>query len=94
MGFGFNLFFAFILVPLTGILLLTWLLTRKKIFGIILGVIWLIILGLAVFSGAVQTLTAKKELKKKDYYWKYIFNRDYFPGKQADWQYDNFRFEI
>lgn len=94
MGFGFNLFFAFILVPLTGILLLTWLLTRKKIFGIILGVIWLIILGLAVFSGAVQTLTAKRELKKKDYYGKYIVNRDYFPGKQADWQYDNFRFEI
>ncbi|MBK8416976.1 MAG: hypothetical protein IPL22_22150 [Bacteroidetes bacterium] len=23
-----------------------------------------------------------------------IVNRDYFPGKQADWQYNNFRFEI
>jgi hypothetical protein len=94
MGFGFNLFFVFILVPLTGILLLTWLLTRKRIFGIILGVIWLAILGLAVFSGTVQTLTAKKELEKTDYYGEYIINRDYFPGRQADWQYDNFRFEI
>ena len=65
MGFGFNLFFAFILVPLTGIILLTWLLTRKKIFGIIFGVIWLAILGLAVLSGTVQTLNAKKELEKK-----------------------------
>jgi hypothetical protein len=94
MGFGFNLFFVFILVPLTGILLLTWLLTRKKIFGIILGVIWITIVGLAVFSVTSQTLTSKKELKKNDYYGEYIVNRDYFPGRQADWQYENFRFEI
>jgi hypothetical protein len=94
MGFGFNLFFVFILVPLTGILLLTWLFTKKKFFGIILGIIWIAILGLAVFSVTSQTLTSKKELKKNDYYGEYIVNRDYFPGRQADWQYENFRFEI
>ena len=64
MGFGFNFFFVFILVPLTGILLVTWLLTRKKIFGKTLGLIWLGIFGLIIFSTTVQTLTAKKELKK------------------------------
>ncbi len=68
MGFGFNLFFVFILVPLTGILLVIWLLTRKKIFGKILGLIGLGIFGLVLFSGIIQWLTAKKELKKKDYY--------------------------
>ncbi len=94
MGFGFNLFFVFILVPLTGILLVIWLVTRKKIFGKIVGLICLGIVGLALLSGTVQWLTAKKELKKKDYYGQYIVNRDYFPGKQADWQYENFRFEI
>lgn len=94
MGFGFNLFFVFILVPLTGILLVTWLLTRKKIIGKTLGIIWLGIFGLMILSGTVQWLTDKTVLEQKDYYGQYIVNRDFFPGKQADWQYDNFRFEI
>ena len=94
MGFGFNLFFVFILVPLIGILLVTWLLTRKKIFGKTLGLICLGIFALAFLSFIAQWLTAKTELEKKDYYGVYIVNRDYFSGRQADWQYDNFRFEI
>jgi hypothetical protein len=94
MGFGFNLFFIFILVPATIILLLIWLFSKKQIFGKTLGIIWLSIFGLALFSYIIQTLTAKKELKKKDYYGQYIVDRDFFPGKQANWQYNNFRFEI
>jgi hypothetical protein len=94
MGFGFNLFFIFILVPLTGILVFTWLLTRKKIFGILLGLMWLGVFGLVILSGTVKTLSTKKELDKNDYYGQYIVNRDYFPGRQSDWQYNNFRFEI
>ena len=94
MGFGFNLGFIFIILPLTGILLLVWAITRNKIFGKTLGFIWLGIIGLIIFSLTVQTLTAKKELKKKDYYGQYIIDRDFFSGKQANWQYENFRFEI
>ena len=94
MGFGFNLFFVFILLPLTGILLVAWLLTRRKFVGMTLGIIWLGIFGLMILSGVVQWLTAKTVLEQKDYYGQYILNRDFFPGKQADWQYDNFRFEI
>jgi hypothetical protein len=51
-------------------------------------------LGLALLSCIIQWLTAKTELEKKDYYGQYIVDRDYFPGTQADWQYDHFRFEI
>jgi hypothetical protein len=94
MGFGFNLFFAFILVPGTIILLLIWLLSKKQIFGKTLGTIWLGILGLVILSYIVKALTATKELKKKDYHGQYIVDRDFFPGKQANWQYNNFRFEI
>jgi hypothetical protein len=94
MGFGFNLLFIFILLPLTGILLVIWLLTQKKVFGQTLGIIWLGIFGLILLSTTIRWLTAKKILKKKDYYGQYIINRDYFPGRQADWQYENFRFEI
>jgi hypothetical protein len=71
MGFGFNLFFIFILVPLTGILLIAWLLFKKKWIGKILGFIWLGIFGLALLSGIGQWLTSKTELDKKDYYGEY-----------------------
>ncbi|GAA4359445.1 hypothetical protein GCM10023185_26060 [Hymenobacter saemangeumensis] len=42
----------------------------------------------------MQALTTKKQLKKQDFYGQYIINRSYFPGRQANWQYDSFRFEI
>ncbi len=94
MGFGFNLFFFFIIVPSIGILLVIWLLTKKEIFGKSVGAILIAILGLALLSNIVQWLTAKTKLNKKDYYGQYIVNRTYFKGKQADWQYESFRFEI
>lgn len=94
MGFGFNLFFIFILVPMTGILLIAWLLSRKLWIGKILGIIWLGIFGLSLLSGIVQWLTSKTELKKEDYYGEYVINRDYFKGEQTDWQYNHYRFEI
>lgn len=94
MGFGFSLFFAFILLPLTGILLVIWLLTRYKIFGVIIGLIWLGIFGLVCLLSTIRWFTAKTHLEKKDYYGKYIVNRELYPGKQSDWQYDHFRFEI
>ncbi len=94
MGFGFNLFFIFILVPLTGILLIAWLLSRKLLIGKIIGFIWLGIFGLVLLSGIVQWLTSKTVLDKEDYYGEYVINRDYFKGKQTDWQYNHFRFEI
>ena len=98
MGFGFNLFFAFIVIPLlflgTGVLLVTWLLTQKKIFGKILEVLWLGIFGLVFLLMIFQWLGSQKELKQKNYYGQYVVNRNYFKGEQADWQYNTFRFEI
>jgi len=39
-------------------------------------------------------LNQKMILDKDDYYGDYIVNRNYFKGKQADWQYEHFRFTI
>ncbi|WP_350128027.1 hypothetical protein [Imperialibacter sp.] len=94
MGFGFNLFFILILVPLTGILLIVWLISRKLIVGKILGLIWLGIFGLGTLVTILNWLTSKTELDKDDYYGEYVINRDYFKGEQTDWQYDHFRFKI
>ena len=94
MGFGFNLFFLLILVPLTGILLIVWLISRKRSVGKFLGLIWLAIVGFVTIISLLDWLTSKKKLDKADYYGEYVINRDYFKGKHTDWQYNHFRFEI
>ena len=94
MGFGFNLFFALFLLPLTVILLVIWALTRKVFFGKALGIIWLSIFTLILLSVVTRPLSEKKVLTQEDYYGEYIIDRSYFPGKQANWQYNNFHFVI
>lgn len=94
MGFGFNLFFVLVLVPLTIILSVCWLLTRRNGYGKLLGLIWSGVIGLVFISLSIQALMAKKTLRKKDFYGEYVIDRTLFRGKQADWQYDNFHFEI
>ena len=42
----------------------------------------------------MRFITSKTQLSKDDYYGSYIVDRNYFPGKQADWQYNSFRFDI
>ncbi len=88
------LFWLFILAPLTGILLLAWWGTKNKIYGKIVGYFWLGLLGLFILGNIIRLLTDKKKLEKKDYYGEYIVDRGFFTGRQADWQYDNFRFAI
>ncbi len=94
MGFGFNLGMIFIIMPLSGLLLIIWLITKKLIFVKILAGIWGLIILLVIVASIAQPIFEKKKLKKKDYYGEYIIDRNYFKGKQADWQYDHFRFEI
>lgn len=94
MGFGFNLFLIFILIPLIGILLILFGITKNKFFGKSIGFIIIGILSLMVISGISQWIKSKKVLTKEDYYGEYIINRDFFKGKQSDWQYENYRFKI
>lgn len=87
MGF---LFFVFFLLPLLVLYLIfgplfSWKQLRK---------IGLLIITLVVLLWIWQWLSAKTVLAKADYYGHYIIDRDYFKGKQTDWQYNSFRFEI
>ena len=94
MGFGFNLGMIFIIFPAIVILFILYIATKKQYFGkAILG----IIVGIAVLiilAFSLHIFFSKKELKKHDYYGSYVVDRSYFPGKQANWQYDHYRFEI
>lgn len=84
----------FIIFPITLILLITWLITKKSIYVKILGVFYLIIIAIGILSSIINYLTSPKTLNKSDYYGEYVIKRDFFKGKQSDWQYNHFRFEI
>ena len=87
------MFFLFIF-PLIIILVVIWAITRNKIIGKILRYFWLCLIVLFCIGALIKLLTDQKVLDKEDYYGEYIMNREYFQGRQSDWQYDNFRFEI
>jgi hypothetical protein len=94
MGFGFNLFFVFLLLPATAILLIVWALTKRQVFGKTLGIIWIGVICLVILSLVMERLRSKVVLEKKDFYGSYSIDKSFFPGRQTEWQYDHFRFDI
>ncbi len=94
MGFGFFLLLLFIVGPSTIILILIGLFTRDKDYFIAIGVIWFLLFGLICLSISINFFTSKKNLDQSDLYGDYVIDRSHFPGKQADWQYDHFRFTL
>lgn len=81
-----------LLIMIVSILLLVlWISLRKRIFGLILGGIWFIIFLLYVFN---ENPSEKMDLTKADYYGNYIIDRSFYPGPQAEWQYNHYRFYI
>ena len=88
------MFLILFILPFTILLLIIWAITQNNIFGKILGYFWLSLFGLFLLGTIVKLLTDQKTIKRKHYYGEYVINRDYFKGKQTNWQYDHFRFEI
>ena len=84
----------FVLIPFTIILLLIWVLTKNNLFANLVLASWSLVLGIYILIHIYHFFTDKIVLDKEDFYGSYIVNRTYFPGKQSDWQYDHFRFEI
>jgi amino acid transporter len=51
-------------------------------------------IGLVALLYTLSFLTRQMTVSEDDTYSEYIIDRDMFKGKQADWQYDHYRFEI
>lgn len=75
-------------------LIILWTLLRKVVFVKLLGLLWAGLALLVVVVGFVQVFTTKMKVTKGDIYGKYVIDKSKFPGEQAEWQYDNFKFEI
>ena len=83
-----------LIVPATFILLIIWLITKNNIFGKIAGSLWLGLFSLIGLFFILSIFKTKKEIEKDDIYGDYIINRNKCPGKQANWQYNHYKFKI
>jgi len=94
MGSFLLLIVLFILLIATVVILIIGGITKKKAYGKAILYFWggIVILYFAMYG--LHLFNAKKVLEKEDFYGQYTIDRNYFSGKQADWQYNNFRFEI
>lgn len=90
----FIIFSVLYILLLSIMLLVIHLFDRKIGAGKALLYGWGSLVLLCLVGKSISLLTAKTVLDKEDYYGEYIINRNYFPGEQADWQYNHFRFEI
>ena len=94
MGFGFNLLVILIIIPIIGVLLVSWLISGKKEVGTMLLFIIIGFIAFEILVAGLKWIRSKRNLDRGDIYGEYVIDRTKFPGKQADWQYNNFRFEI
>jgi hypothetical protein len=53
-----------------------------------------IIILVIILSSISNYFTGKMHVSKGDIYGSYVIDRDKFPGRNANWQYERFRFEI
>lgn len=92
------MFFSLILFLLLGfitlILLSIYHSTKKKIFIKLSIGIWIVVGLFAILIIVSNFLYSKRKVDREDFYGTYIVNRDFFKGKNADWQYNHYRFEI
>lgn len=107
MGFGFNLLFVFlfpvliIIVPITTIILFFYALSlyrynrelfirRLKLF---VYTISSLIAGI-IIAFVIEPISRKMKVDQTNIYGEYIIDRSKYPGRQADWQYNSFKFEL
>ena len=90
--------FFLVMIPLTIVLLVIWLITywktKRHIAGIILAGFWGLFIVLIAFAVFLEWFSKPMIVTNKDIYGTYVIDRDKFPGKQADWQYENIRFKL
>jgi hypothetical protein len=100
MGFGFNLaiVFVFPVFFLVTLLILVYNIGKnKRIVRLILiswGVVVSSVFSLIAVESVTKFFTEKKQLERNDIYGSYVIDRPMYPGKQSDWQYNHYKFEI
>lgn len=92
---SFMLAFIFLGLILISVLLgIVAIFVRSKAIGWILLVFWgFFFIATAAYAG-IMIWAADMDVDKDTIYGEYVIDRTKFAGKQADWQYDHYRFEL
>ena len=94
MGFGFNLIGFPVLILLTLGLLTHFIATKKKSSLKILGFIWILTIVVIVAASINSHYRTPMRLTKTDITGDYRIDTNFFPGRNANWQFDHYRFTI
>jgi hypothetical protein len=94
MFLGLKLLFLILISPFIIGLFLYGLKKKSEFIGKSILTIYAFGIVFIILMSTIGILAKKKVLEKSDLYGEYTIDRNYFPGKQADWQYNKFRFEI
>ena len=94
MFLGLRLLFLILISPFIIGMFLYGLKKKSEFLGKTILTIYAIGTGYIVIMSIISILLKKIVLEKSDFYGEYTIDRNYFSGKQADWQYNSFRFEI
>lgn len=98
MAFNLAMVFIFPLLFFVSLIILLYNIGKnKRIIRVILigwGIFFGSVFALIAFTSIINFFTEKKQLKRSDIYGSYVIDRSILPGKQADWQYNHYRFEI
>lgn len=91
----FGLAFLIILFLFISIVLyILKLIFKKKIFRKLNIGLWVLFISLPFLMAILSLFTTKKNVEKENIYGNYIIDRSKCSGKQANWQYNHYRFKI
>jgi energy-coupling factor transporter transmembrane protein EcfT len=68
--------------------------SKNKLIKKIAYISWIILFSLIAFLCVLKLFTTKMKLNENEIYGEYVINKNKCAGKQADWQYNHYRFEI
>ena len=83
-----------IFATLSLILFLLKLIFKNKIFSKIIIGLWILFFSLPILLIIEDIFTSYMHVGKDDIYGEYVINQNKCAGKQADWQYEHYRFKI
>lgn len=90
----FIISFFILLLILGSIFVPVYLFTNRVFFNNFLKIFFGIIILLVSFLYGFKVYHQKMTINKSDIYGSYIIDREKYKGKNADWQYNHYRFEI
>ena len=94
MGFGFNLFVFPVLILATIGFLVYFFVTKSKAAIKILCGLWAVIILLFIVATITTNLNGPIRLTKSQIIGDYRIDKKFYKGKNADWQYEHYRFTI